>query len=229
MTGNDEIFDVAEEKDGLGHGPLPPHRLVRDFLPQEMAEALLNWAIENEARFEPTKVGNGEAERQDSQLRVSVSIRRFGDLKQELRRRFLEIAPSLISNLRLNPLEIVNSELELVAHRDGAFYGRHIDTRTGACKGDTDFRFLSAVYYIHQRPKPFSGGALRLHRFGAAGGDGDFLDIEPEHNLLAAFPSWAAHEVRPISCPSGEFAHSRFAVNIWLRAPLPKTATNDPD
>lgn len=229
MTGKDEILEVAEEKNRLPHGPLPPHRLVRDFLPQEMAEALLTWAIENEARFEPTKVGNGEAEREDSQLRVSVSIRRFGDLKRELRRRFLEIAPSLISTLRVNPLEIVDSELELVAHRDGAFYGRHIDTRTGACKGDTDFRFLSAVYYIHRRPKAFCGGALRLHRFGNAGADAAFLDIEPEHNALVAFPSWAAHEVRPIGCPSGEFAHSRFAVNIWLRAPLPKTATKDPD
>jgi hypothetical protein len=30
----------------------------------------------------------------------------------------------------------------------------------------------------------------------------DFIDIQPEQNALLAFPSWAAHEVLPITCPS---------------------------
>jgi Rps23 Pro-64 3,4-dihydroxylase Tpa1-like proline 4-hydroxylase len=200
-------------------GPLPPRRLIPDFLPAPMAEALLAWAIENEALFKPTTVGSRSAKRVDPQLRVSISVRKFGPLKEELSRRILAIAPDLIRDLRVNSLEIAETELELVAHNDGAFYGRHIDTFTGSGSDGGSHRFVSAVYYLHQRPRPFSGGALRLYRFGDPGGEGDFLDIEPEHNLLAVFPSWAAHEVRPISCPSKAFADSRFAVNIWILSP----------
>jgi SM-20-related protein len=214
---------------GLVRGPLPPHRLIRDFLPASLAEALLAWAVENEAIFKPTTVGSRSGKRVDPQIRVSISVRKFGPLKEELSRRILAVAPDLICDLRVNPLEIADTELELVAHNDGAFYGRHIDTFTGSGSDGGSHRFVSAVYYIHQRPKPFSGGALRLHRFGAAGGDGDFLDIEPEHNLLAVFPSWAAHEVRPISCPSKAFAHSRFAVNIWILSPSTPPAVEKTD
>ena len=65
-----------------------------------------------------------------------------------------------------------------------------------------------------------SGGALRLYAFGP-GGD-RYEDVVPEHDSLIVFPSWAAHEVLPIACPSGRFADSRFALNCWfLRARAP--------
>jgi Rps23 Pro-64 3,4-dihydroxylase Tpa1-like proline 4-hydroxylase len=48
--------------------------------------------------------------------------------------------------------------------------------------------------------------------------DAAFADIEPGQNRLVAFPSWAPHEVMPISCPSRRFIDSRFAVNCWAWA-----------
>jgi Rps23 Pro-64 3,4-dihydroxylase Tpa1-like proline 4-hydroxylase len=202
-----------------GLGPLPPHRLVRNFLPAATARSLLAWSAANEALFKPATVGSRSGERVDPTVRVSLAVRKFGPLKEVLRRQILAVAPELIRDLRINPLEIADTDLQLVAHNDGAFYRRHIDTFTGPTSAGAGHRFLSAVYYIQRRPRAFTGGALRLHRFGGAGGVGDFVDIEPEHNLLAAFPSWAPHEVRPVSCPSKAFAHSRFAVNIWLVSP----------
>jgi Rps23 Pro-64 3,4-dihydroxylase Tpa1-like proline 4-hydroxylase len=196
-------------------GPMPPFLLFRNFLPAPTAAALLDWAIDNEAQFNPTTVGDGDGQRTDPRVRVSVSTRKFGATKRQLRDRVLELAPDLIRELRVNRLEIAEAELELVAHNDGAFYHRHIDTATGPDAAAGSLRFVSAVYYAHRQPKAFSGGALRLHRF-ATSDDDDFLDIEPEHNLLVAFPSWAPHEVTPISCPSRAFADSRFAVNIWI-------------
>ena len=100
-----------------------------------------------------------------------------------------------------------------MAHNDGAFYKRHIDTQT-ASERDA-IRVLSGVYYFHAEPKAFTGGALRLYAIG----DPDkktFVDIEPAHDSLLAFPSWAPHEVRPISCPSKRFTDSRFAINCWM-------------
>jgi Rps23 Pro-64 3,4-dihydroxylase Tpa1-like proline 4-hydroxylase len=191
---------------------MPPLLLFNDFLPAPMAAALLDWAIENETRFNPTTVGHATGERIDPNVRVSVSVGKFGDVKNELRRRLIELAPALIRDLRVNALEITGTELELVAHNDGAFYRRHIDTATGANAAGESLRFISAVYYVHRQPKAFSGGALRLYGFE---GD-DYVDVEPEHNLLAVFPSWAPHQVTPISCPSQAFADSRFAVSIWI-------------
>jgi SM-20-related protein len=196
-------------------GPMPPYLLFRDFLPSAMASDLLSWAIDNEAQFNPTTVGEGDGQRTDPQVRVSVSTRKFGPTKQKLCDRLLRLAPDLVRDLRVNNLEIVKAELELVAHNDGAFYIRHIDTATGADAAAGGLTFVSAAYYVHRQPKAFSGGALRLHRFGSPA-DSDFLDIAPEHNLLVAFPSWAPHEVTPISCPTRAFADSRFAVNIWI-------------
>lgn len=114
-------------------------------------------------------------------------------------------------------------ELELVADGDGAHFVRHSDIPTGPgrrplggdAKGQQD-RLLSGVYYFHREPKAFSGGALRLHRFGGVDVPEDWVDVEPEQNSFVAFPTWAPHEVRPISCPSRDFADSRLAVNAWL-------------
>jgi Rps23 Pro-64 3,4-dihydroxylase Tpa1-like proline 4-hydroxylase len=197
---------------------MPPFVVIRDFLPSARAAALLDWAIENEVKFQPTTVRRGTGQRTDPALRISVSTGKFEPLKGEICTQFLDRTPHLIGGLRINAMPISATELELVAHNDGAFYSRHIDLATGAdAKGEL-IRFLSAVYYVHGQPKAFSGGALRFHRFGAQSIE-DFVDVAPEHNTLVAFPSWAVHEVMPVSCPSRTFADSRFAVNIWLMSP----------
>jgi SM-20-related protein len=63
--------------------------------------------------------------------------------------------------------------------------------------------------------RSLAGGALRLY---AIGGEADqkFVDIEPLRNSLLMFPSWAPHEVMPVSCPSKRFIDSRFAINCWV-------------
>ena len=91
-------------------------------------------------------------------------------------------------------------------------------TPLGGDPSGTQDRLLSAVYYFHREPKGFSGGQLRLHRFGSNGEPGDYVDIEPERNSLVVFPSWTTHEVRTVHCPTGQFADYRFAVNCWLCA-----------
>jgi Rps23 Pro-64 3,4-dihydroxylase Tpa1-like proline 4-hydroxylase len=207
------MTDRTTERDApRAAGLMPPHTLVRDLLAAEDAEQLVDWAIGYEALFKPTRVGNGEAGRRDETLRRSAGVRDFGPLGQTLRERVVGLAPTLVESLRMSRFSVDHLELELVAHNDGAFYGRHMDITDAGRHGEGGPRVLSSVFYVFRRPKAFSGGAFRLHAFN---GDG-FQDIEPEHNLLLAFPAWASHEVRPVTCPSGQFADSRFAVNIWL-------------
>jgi asparagine synthetase B (glutamine-hydrolysing) len=61
---------------------------------------------------------------------------------------------------------------------------------------------------------------------GIAGAtDFDGADIEPIHNSLLMFPSWAPHEVMPVNCPSQRFIDSRFAINCWVHRERPDTGT----
>jgi Rps23 Pro-64 3,4-dihydroxylase Tpa1-like proline 4-hydroxylase len=208
---------ITPDRKRASESLLPPYRCIRDFLKADEHQALLEFSIANEARFRPTVVRGNVIKPQE---RVSVGVWDFAPAKDNLRAHMMALVPQLIAELRVTSFVPCEIELELVAHGDGAFFKRHIDTFTGAQTKGKSARLISAVYYFYSEPKAFSGGALRLFRFGMAEGADDFIDIQPEQNALVVFPSWAPHEVLPISCPSGLFADSRFAVNFWIYATL---------
>lgn len=188
-----------------------PHLRIADFLPEDEHAALLDWALANEARFVPAGLAGGLVK---PEVRRAASLRDLGPLAAPLEARIRAAVPDWIAALRVTPFDVHEVELELAAHNDGAHFLLHSDTYTTdqPARGD---RMLSAVYYFHREPKRFEGGCLRLHRIGAQEGD-EGLDVAPEQNSLVVFPSWGPHEVMLVSCPSGAFADSRFAVNCWV-------------
>jgi SM-20-related protein len=201
---------------------MPPYRVYRDFLDSDTRADLLSWAIENEAKFEPTTIESDD--KIDPSRRMSVGVFDFGPTKARLRQSLLCLVPTLIRDLRVMPFKPSNVTLQLVAHNDGAFFKRHIDTYVGNERSSSD-RLLSAVYYFYTEPKAFSGGALRLYSFGVNEDKGTYVDVQPEQDMLLAFPSWASHEVLPVSCPSRRFADSRFAVTFWVHRQSNKVAS----
>lgn len=195
----------------------PPYHCIAGLMGSAMVERLLDLAITREEDFVPTRVGNGAAGVVNPAIRSSLLLRDFGGLKHELEARFAAVLEEAIRSLRLSPIRLHRLELELVAHNEGALYGEHIDTFTAQPDTQSD-RALTGVYYFHRQPKAFSGGDLRLHAMApAADGERRFTDISPELDMFLLFPSWVPHEVRKISCPSGAFADSRFALNCWYR------------
>ena len=212
MRDNGRMSDVDEAPPPQSaRSYLPPFRVLADFLAPADAARLLDYTAANEAAFTPTQVGVAGRGRVDPGFRVSRACRDLGESGPLLAQKLTDIAPELVAALKMTPFEISRVELQLVAHGDGAFYRRHIDTQTAS---DTqNLRALSGVYYLHRAPRRFSGGALRFY---AIGDERRFLDVEPVHNTLVVFPAWAPHEVMPVSCPSGGFMDSRFAVNCWL-------------
>ena len=196
---------------------LTPYIVRNNFLTPDIVSGLLDYARSNEPRFRAAGVGQGVHATVDSAVRVSSSLRDLGAFKSTIKSRLSPLAAEFTEQLRLQPFEFKGLELELVAHGDGAFYERHIDTTISALSSDAkSIRVLSSVYYFYVQPKPFEGGALRLHQIMPTSETASFKDVEPVHNSLVVFPSWMPHEVTLVRCPSGRFMDSRFAINCWF-------------
>ncbi|TRX01762.1 2OG-Fe(II) oxygenase [Candidatus Methylobacter oryzae] len=199
-----------------------PYHVVPNFLGNDWVERLLAYAVEHQSSFVASGLGYRANARLDPSVRISSTLRNFGALRAELESLFRAAMPQAVSELRLSPFELSTCEIELVAHGDGAFFKRHIDTITQADDPDIkNHRVLTGVYYFHSVPKCFSGGQLRMHALVPQEQGGGFIDIEPERDQLVLFPAWAPHEVLPVSCPSQAFEHARFAINCWYRRPRP--------
>ena len=204
-------------------GPLPPHRVFRNFLNEDEHAALLHWATASEELLAPSTLGTGGNVYLEHRGSRSLFLKeRLGPWKDMLRNRLRAAMPELFVGAGLKPFEVSRFELELVVYGDGAHFARHVDTMRAGAPSEAD-RLLTGVYYFHTEPRAFSGGELRLFRFGDSGAaPGDFVDIAPEQNSLVVFPSWASHEVRPVHCPGGAYRDSRFSVNCWLERARPR-------
>jgi SM-20-related protein len=201
-------------------GPLPPFHVYRDFLDPGEHAAMLDWALANRPRFEESLLIGKVL---DPERRISRSLRGLGPMEAVLERRLRSIVPQVFADTGTRPFQIGCFELEMVAYGDGAHFAPHTDIPVGqgrrAFGGDGSGAFdrlLSGVYYFHHEPKGFSGGALRLHRFGSNEQPGDYVDVPPDQNSLVVFPSWVTHQVMEVRCPSDAFADFRFAVNCWI-------------
>jgi Rps23 Pro-64 3,4-dihydroxylase Tpa1-like proline 4-hydroxylase len=190
-----------------------PVFIQRNFLDAATADRLLDYALAHQEAFQPTRVGIKDRARDDPKNRISVATRELGPFKPFLTDLMAARVPEMLTALSMTPISIARIEIEMVAHGHGAFYGRHIDLNPHR---DTEtIRALSGVYYFHARPRGFSGGQLRLYP-SASGATDKFVDVDPEHNSLAVFPSWVTHEVMPVRCPTNRFDDSRFSANCWV-------------
>jgi SM-20-related protein len=192
--------------------PVPaPHVTVPNFLTADVHASLLQWTLENQAAFVPARVYTGV----DEERRRALVLSDIGPFKMLLASLASKQYKGWIAAMNLPPFEVAGIELELAAHNDGAHFHRHIDNQTVRPANGTH-RALSAVYYFYREPKAFTGGQLRIYSMDCEGADKVFAAVEPAQNTLAVFPSFAPHQVMPVSCPSQDFADSRFAVNCWL-------------
>jgi SM-20-related protein len=179
-----------------------------------MAARALMFAQASRDHFKASDVGYEESNRIDLSYRRSSKLKPMGELEDEVRADVSMALPYIFDHLGITPFDPARFELEMVAHGDGAFFSRHEDIVIRP--GMTNYRVISAVYYFHRSPKPFSGGVLRIHSIG--GKEGAFVDIEPANDRLIFFPSWFPHEVMPVVCSSDTFENSRFAINCWIYA-----------
>lgn len=194
---------------------LPPYYQREIFLGHELIARLLDYAIDNQSRFETSTVGITDKIRVNPDWRVSSILWDFGVLKPELKACFKRILPDDMQHLKQSAFELCKTELELVSHGNGAFYNTHIDTAID--KKEDSVRVLTAVYYFHAEPKSFTGGNIRLLPIRNSSDEENYIDIEPCNDRLLIFPSWVPHRVMPVHSDSTDFRDSRFAINCWYR------------
>jgi SM-20-related protein len=188
-----------------------PFVLIKDFLPSSFYETLLPFALSVQDKLVPATVGNNEYK---PDTRESLDLPGRWEVKQRFHVIVKEIIPKVIARLHVDPFEMVNLEVKLRAYLDGHFFRIHMD-----CPIDSEQsanRKVSYVYFFHKQPRGYKGGDLLLYdtdiennKFTTAG----FTSVEPQDNSIIIFPSPYYHCVVPVSCPSKEFADSRFVIN----------------
>jgi len=197
--------------DSAFRGRFLPVHIQPDWLAPDLADSLLAYAIDSQARFMPAAVLYDGNARLDPTLRDALKLTDLGPLAETLKAKALAAKQQLVSDFGVPPFEAAGVEIELAAHGHGAHFRRHIDTFVVVNRA-TSPRVLTLVFYLNRRPRAYAGGEIRLYALGSS----ETKDIQPEHNLLVAFPSIAPHSVERVDCPNGVFADRRFAINIWI-------------
>lgn len=198
--------------------PHPGQVLVSDyvqidnFLTREEKKQLLDYVLQQESAFVSTSTSTG-----DLDYRRSMILHSFPEFSQLMVNRIQAILPDVFRKLNLSPFPIAEIESQLTSHNDGNYYKVHNDNGSP----DTATREFTYVYYFYREPKPFSGGELVIYDSKIENNfyvkAESFRTVEPRNNSIVFFPSRYLHEVLPVSCPSRDFADSRFTINGWVR------------
>lgn len=200
-----------------------PVCIIDDFLGAAASAALVDFARENEASFAAARVHTSDKRNTiDKGFRDSVSFTGdFGPVIAPFLAALDAAYDRIAAEAGTSLFERQPSELHMAAHRHGQHLPRHIDTLTGRTPALVrDQRMVSLVYYCHRTPRVFSGGNLVMYPMV---GDARQV-IEPRHDRLVAFPSFAPHEIERVEVPGDRFADARFALVSWLRRPSAEAA-----
>ena len=131
------------------------YQVVENFLDAGEHEALLHFAVAEEARFVNATVSTDDADYRRSKVLYDIS--RFSRLFRE---KVAALAPQLMRDFDLAPFKIADIECQMTAHNDGNYFKRHNDNGSA----DTTTRAISYVYYFFNEPKAFSGGDFQIGR-----------------------------------------------------------------
>jgi 2OG-Fe(II) oxygenase superfamily/Tetrapyrrole (Corrin/Porphyrin) Methylases len=204
--------------DESGLHPASQHVVREDFLLPSEVEGLLAYCLDREEDFVESKVIQpgttyGVVKRDHRRSRALFDL---GDHRAVIGDRVRQCLPGVLEELGFPPFEPSNIEASLNATNDGGFFGVHNDNGHDLLHS----RRLTFVYYLFREPQGFQGGDLRL--FETRFTDSRYLAADRSERVAAVrnrvvfFPSLLEHEVMEVSCPSGDFADSRFAVNGWV-------------
>jgi len=202
-----------------------PHAIVRNFLGRRLVRQLLQHVDREHARFVPAPVYRPQEHKgvTDAGVRncaVLFSIEPFHEVFEP---RILGVLGVALAKLGLVDRTAVAAEFEFCSYGSGGLFKPHHDVKP---KGPP--RIASCIYYFFRDPLGFRGGELRLYPWPGLGAahmsSTPWVDVVPSCDSLVIFPSALRHEVRPVTCASGDWADRRFTVNCWAHRGEAKAA-----
>ncbi|MEU1307730.1 2OG-Fe(II) oxygenase [Streptomyces cinnamoneus] len=200
--------------------PVPFCRF-ENFLGSDLADGLLSYAVSRQADFTAGMVMDPLTGQLSHKGRDSLVLpAQSAALRQHLADCLPQVSGILGVGARPSTATTV-----FTAHGPGSYF----DTHTDATKVSDPGTSLSAVYYLHRRPRGFDGGQLRMYDTAVHNGRAEraktYRVIEPDHDTVVFFPSSAFHEVTASTCPTGQFHDYRFTLTTWLSSPSPEEAS----
>ena len=191
---------------------------IKQFLPSRERDALYAALCENQAAFQhPGGLGSDAPGSLYLSLESSggdhSGVNAIQQASRFLSTRILEIFPSLITALDIEPFTATMMPLTFVNGLDGHCGLPHADSIDGRYS-------ISLLYYFHVVPQVFQGGDLEFYEADPSSPTGiraePLASIDQEDNLLIAFPSETFHGITNVRCESKDFADGRFAAIGFL-------------
>lgn len=220
-----ELSDIADSVMLQGANDRCPHIVVRNLLGRRIVHKLLRHVARKQASFMPALVYREQIRGAiaDANVRNCVRLVPIAPFQEMIEPRILKVLGVALAKLGLFEHEARVMEFEFCAYGDGGLYKPHHDVKP---KGAP--RIASCVYYFNRDPPGFTGGELRLYAWPRINpGDAQkhrSVDVVPVSDSLVIFPSALRHEVRPVTCPSGDWGDRRFTVNCWAYRRTSKSA-----
>lgn len=190
------------------------HVVIDDFVPIEVRRDAIR-AIDG-ARHElvAASTTNGDVTARQAWLVPddwSTSIR--ADVEARVR----AVVPDVAARLGIPAFEPEMMTSQLTAFGDRSHYQVHTDTAGGS----TATRKMTFVCYLHDRPRRFSGGQLRIWDTDlndtARQPDGEPIVVEPTDGSVVFFDSRLQHEVTEVRTDQADLLAGRFTINGWVR------------
>ena len=191
-------------------GPTPIVRR-KDFLPPELHAQILEDLQRCLDEFVASPLLAGDQEIYAADRRRSLTRRALGAYRAELEQHLQTLLLDIPDVAALMNDPAVRLDLHCQVHGDGDFFGVHSDAEAGRWGQ----RLVSLVYYLHSRPRRFSGGDLLIYDRRIGGdtyNESAFTRVIPDDNSLVVFPATAVHEVERLQMPDAPLAHGRFTI-----------------
>ena len=206
VLGGADLPDAPQARDAW---PVPFVR-VRNFLPPDEHAALLSMMLAGREHFsEPALVGAGYVPDPNTRNNSQANRRFVAEVRPGFEPRLRKLVEDAPPRLGMRGLGAYRVDLQVRTYQAGEFYAAHSDVQDGSLMPWE----INYVYYLHRRPKSFSGGHLLLYDDGGIA----FTRLEPEDNSIVLFPSRCFHEVTTVECDPDDFGAGRFSLNGALR------------
>ena len=205
--------------------PLSPRFVViDDFLPGNVLAGIERHVRADPEALELKDFGGDPREGHYSALRrLWVHRAGLGPGEEPFLKTVIDRFDEIRAGTGIPPFDLAHIETEVCVQQAGSFFAKHIDTDTrDATPTSSSDRMISAVFYFPREPLEFSGGELILYDFT---GQVPAATIPPRRNRLVAFPSFACHEVTPVSTKEKSLEGARWSVNCWLHRARPRRSS----